>query len=131
MENFGLPAKAEGPFFWDGSADNGPIKALRRAGWGIVWPGTPGDAGDPRVTVVGPVWASLPQTSQGAEHCGILAASQIVTGPSFGYGDCRAMVDEWGMDTAKLLSAKRTYCGLWRGGLQDRGKGHITDVVWT
>lgn len=130
-EHSELPGRAQGPFFWDGSADNGPIKALRRAGWGVVWPGTPGDASDPRVTVVGPVWAGIPQTSQGAEHCGILAAAQIATGPSFGYGDCKAVVEEWSMDTSKLLSAQRMHSGLWRAGMQDRARGHIEEVAWT
>ena len=59
--------RLEGSVFYDGSADKHPVPDLRRAAWAAVMVDNDGCE---VARLVGPVWASLPQTSQAAEQCG-------------------------------------------------------------
>eukprot|EP00974_Lingulodinium_polyedra_P003834 360216-Lingulodinium_polyedra.AAC.1 len=59
---------------------------MRRASWSAVKvrpDGTPG------ATLAGPVWASLPQTPQAAEHCAFAAAAQVAVGRCRVHADCK------------------------------------------
>ena len=77
----GIVGLLPGCAFWGGSADQSPIKELRRAGWSADF-AEPFDESEPeafrlRGRLTGPVWASLPQTSQAAEHVGLVAGGSI------------------------------------------------------
>ena len=78
-----------GSVFTDGSAVVGAAPELSRAAWAVAV------VADGVVTAVAaaPVYRPLPQTSQAAEWCALVAAAQALTGPATIYADCQAVVD--------------------------------------
>eukprot|EP00973_Karenia_brevis_P063529 8828756-Karenia_brevis.AAC.1 len=63
----------QGNIFYDGSCEQRGSCDLSRAAWAAV---EVNDDGVPTATMIGPVWAALPQTAQSAEYCARTAAVQ-------------------------------------------------------
>eukprot|EP00973_Karenia_brevis_P015846 2169134-Karenia_brevis.AAC.1 len=62
---------------------------LSRATWAVV---QLDEQRRPKISCTGPVWSSLPQTAQAAEHCARAAAVQLLVGPTRLIGDCKNVV---------------------------------------
>ena len=62
----------------------------------------------------GPVPASLPQSSQAAEHAVRIAAVECLVGPSILYGDCKAVVETAQLPLKSALKHHRVYAGVSR-----------------
>ena len=80
-----------GDVFYDGSCIQRNAPGLSRATWAVVQMSSDNKA---VVTVSGPVWNSLPQTAQAAEHCARTAAVELLTGPARLCGDSRNIVKD-------------------------------------
>ena len=80
-----------GDVFYDGSCIQRSAPGLSRATWAVVQMSSDNKA---VVTVSGPVWNSLPQTAQAAEHCARTAAVELLTGPARLFGDSRNIVKD-------------------------------------
>ena len=69
----------QGHIFYDGACTRDIEDEFSRAVWGVIQLGL---AGNVVATLSGPVPASLPQSSQAAEHAGRIAAVECLAGPS-------------------------------------------------
>ena len=73
----------------DGSASRLPILDLKHAVFAIVFLS---DAGTPTLIMQAPVWRSLPQTAQAAEHAMVVAAQELAGEKAVLYSDCLNVV---------------------------------------
>ena len=80
-----------GDVFYDGSCIQRSAPGLSRATWAVIQMGSNNEAA---VVISGPVWNSLPQTAQAAEHCARTAAVELLTGPARLFGDSRNIVKD-------------------------------------
>ena len=71
--------KLQGHIFYDGSCIKRGAPGIDRATWAAVHVD---EEGTVAACVSGPVWRSLPQTAQAAEHCARAAAVQLLAGPA-------------------------------------------------
>ena len=81
----------QGPLFVDGSCSREPLAHLNRASWALVKL-SDGPPWKPVVTVMGPVWRSIPQTPQGAEQVGAAVGYQLLSGKATIHSDCANVV---------------------------------------
>ena len=80
------------------------------------------------------MWASvgpLPQTSQAAEHDGLIAAGAVLVTPTHAWGDCITVVKEHALAWMARLSPRRRYAGVWRSLLQTKHPSFMTKASWT
>ncbi len=98
-----------GHVFFDGSCSTSVFRGLQRAALSLV---QVDDAARPVKTVSVPIWASLPQTSQVAEHAAYAGLAHVLDGPATGYGDCKGVLDQAVMDPTRRFDGRRKYAGI-------------------
>ena len=76
----------------DGSCDQHPIRALRRAGWARV---EVDDLGKTVSAAYGSVPSGLPQTSRSAEYAAMTCTAHLATAPCHVFSDCSKVVKDW------------------------------------
>ena len=96
----------------------------------------PSDESEPeafrlRGRLTGPVWASLPQSSQAAEHVGLVAGKSVACSVKRWWGDCMSVVKEAAMSMQQRLSPKRVYGGVWQALRKLPGADPLGGVAWT
>ena len=115
----------------DGSCYPHVIKALSRAGWSLLFfnPTT----GEQEHSVHGPVWSSLPQTSQAGEHVSYVALLKLIQRKVRAHHvDCRAVESMHRQPLAKQLRATSKYAGVWRSALVQKDPSEaVEQVCWT
>ncbi len=98
-----------GHVFFDGSCSTSVFRGLQRAALALV---QVDDAARPIKTVSVPIWASLPQSSQVAEHAAHAGLAHVLVGPTTGYGDCKTVLDQAAMDPLRRFDGRRKYAGI-------------------
>jgi hypothetical protein len=89
-----------------------------------------GDDGVPQVVLHGTVGPELPRTSQAAEHCGRVAAVQLLFGHAVLHGDCKPVVAAGKLPARLAAHHKRFHAGTRR--LADSSlHAHLVDAdIW-
>ena len=116
----------------DGSFVPHTIASLSRASWAVVFfhPVT----GERLHSATGPVWASLPQSSQSAEYVAMAVLAQLAHSRAIhvhGHSDCKTVVTEWARPPVQMLRHSAKYAGILRA---TRVAGHASSVAsleWT
>ena len=121
-----VPFTLEGNVYIDGSCTRTPCKELNRAGWGIVQLDCDGR---PVRQASGPVWASLPQTSQAAEFAALAALVQLLDGPCVAYSDCLGVVRAMSDCASYASDPRKMYAAVLRGVMRDPGLVHVLAVL--
>ena len=110
-EKEGLEGVMEGDIYIDGSCTTGPFKELRRAAFAVV---AMKEDGQVTATASSPLWRSLPQTPQAAEYVALAAATQMVTGRSKIFCDCKNVVDDAQDLRGGARNGKKQHAGILR-----------------
>ena len=116
----------------DGSCEPHAVAYLTRASWAVVFfdPIT----GERLHAASGPVWASLPQTSQAAEYSAMAALAQLAERSSLrmhGHSDCRAVVSEVSRCPAQMLRHSAMYAGVLRSTKVAGDMASLATLNWT
>ena len=82
------------------------------------------------VCVSGPVWSSLPQTAQAAEHCARAGAVQILNGPSRLIGDSRNIVAHAKRPPAEACRHSWLHAAASKVAFLSPGAAHVVEDVW-
>ncbi len=98
-----------GHTFIDGSCSTSVFRGLQRAAFALV---QLSDDATPIRTLSTPVWNTLPQTSQAAEHAAYAAVPQILVGDTVAYGDCKGVLDLAAREPSARFSGKKRYSGI-------------------
>ena len=116
-----------GDIFYDGSCLQRGTSGLSRGTWAAVQLGP-----DNRVSVCvsGPVWSSLPQTAQAAEHCARAGAVQILNGPSRLFGDSRNIVAHAKRRPAEACRHSWLHAAASKVAFLSPGGAHVMEDVW-
>ncbi len=118
--------RMEGHVFIDGSCSTSVFKGLQRAALALV---QLNDGAKPTKTVSVPLWSSLPQTSQAAEHAAYAGLSHVLDGRAIAYGDCQGVLDLAAKCPAERYSGRKKYAGILRSMLKfPQGMAHIADT---
>ena len=107
--------------FTDGGCTKPWHPQLRRASWSVV---AANNEGEHTAACLGPVWATLPQTSQVGEVCGLASTRQLATGiPKKLYTDSTTVVR-----VAKIVDRRTAKsCGL--GFTNTAGSGYFAGIL--
>ena len=113
--------------FIDGGCTQEWHPRLNRATWSVV---VADSTGLHTAACSGPVWDSLPQTSQAGEIVGLAAARQVVSGrPKKLVSDCMNVVKEVKAAVAKNHRRVSFYSGVLRDSSLEKGNACITDAI--
>ncbi len=116
-----------GHVFIDGSCSTAVFRGLERAALAIV---QLADDATPVKTVSVPIWATLPQTSQSAEHAAYAGVSHVLEDDATVYGDCKAVVDMACLPPERRFDGRRKYAGVHLSMRKfPTGLAHITKVT--
>ena len=102
----------------DGSAMRSVIPECSRAAWAVVFLDS---EQTPKVTLQGPVWRGLTQTSQSAEHVGLAICSDLQAASFRAYVDCKSVVDISNMPPDQQLSPALMHAGIRRSAMSHVG----------
>ena len=117
----------EGNVFYDGSCLQRGCNGLSRATWAAVQLGPDNQV---VASVSGPVWRSLPQTAQAAEHCARAAAVQILKGPARLIGDSRNIVAAANKPRQISCHHSKMHAAASRVAADAIGADHVLDDTW-
>ena len=117
----------EGNVFYDGSCLQRGCNGLSRATWAAVQLGPDNQV---VASVSGPVWRSLPQTAQAAEHCARAAAVQILKGPARLIGDSRNIVAAANKPRQFSCHHSKMHAAASRVAADAAGADHVLDDTW-
>ena len=81
-------------------------------------------------SVSGPVWSSLPQTAQAAEHCARTAAVELLIGHSRLFGDSKNIVAHANRPTAEACHHSRMHAAASRLAAATPSAEHILEDLW-
>ncbi len=98
-----------GHVFIDGSCSTAVFRGLERAALALVQ--LAADA-RPLKTVSVPVWATLPQSSQSAEHAAYAGVSHVLDDDAIIYGDCKTVLDMAKLPPCRRFDGRRKYAGV-------------------
>ena len=111
----------------DGSCTRHVIPQCSRASWAVAfYDSERDDPCQPKVVLVGPVWAPLPQTPQAGEHVAAAATVMAVSGPTRFIGDSLGVLRVARSTQAHQLSARIRYAGVRQSALSAPGSKHIS-----
>ena len=117
----------EGNVFYDGSCLQRGCNGLSRATWAAVQLGPDNQV---VASVSGPVWRSLPQTAQAAEHCARAAAVQILKGPARLIGDSRYIDAAANKPRQFSCHHSKMHAAASRVAADAIGADHVLDDTW-
>ena len=113
--------------FGDGSCTTPPLRDLRRAGWSLSC-NLPGLG--QIVNVHGPVWSSMPQTPQSAEHAALGALAQLACCSTVFVGDCLGVIRAASAGQASLRPGL-VHAGTLRQAAAAPAAGYIKAAIHT
>ena len=108
--------------YYDGSAFPGLIPEFNRAGWAAVEVNKDGTV---TKAAYGTVPATMPQTSQAAEHVGRAYAIMLLNGPTTLHGDCENVVAMGSAPRHMHLTHKRLHTGATRAAIYSQCNKHL------
>ena len=101
----------------DGSCTTHVIRELTRAAWAVSFTDEEGRC----CTVMGPVWSSLPQTPQAAEHVAMAVLSQLAAGRTEVNSDCMNVVRTALEPRRAQLDPRKRYAGVRLAAMSEPG----------
>ncbi len=117
----------QGNIFIDGSCTTSVWREMQRAAFSAVQVSEEGRA---EKTVSMPLWSSLPQTPQAAEHAVMAAVVQLLRGPSTIFGDCKGVIDAMAKGPKGYLDGSLRYGGvLLFTQKYPEGLSHVREIV--
>lgn len=86
--------------------------------------------GEPLVTISGPIWHSLPQTPQAAEHVVAFAAmAEILCGPAVAHSDCQSVANMAGMSLRRALDGRCRHAAIFKHAAGQEAQQWLCDTV--
>ena len=70
--------------------------------------------GEVLTKISGPVWASLPQTPQAAEHVAYAALAELLGEPAMVHSDCASVVRVAGLSVHQALDRRGPHAGIYK-----------------
>ena len=113
----------------DGSCDPHCISGLARASWAVVFFSSVTGKFDAALS--GPVWDSLPLTSQAGEQVAMAVVHEVLTHSAHTHADCMAVVNCENQPQYRQRRPGKMCAGLRRAALREQGTHYIDYVSHT